>query len=80
VSILLNVFFALMVFLRHSWARIALLVLFLLAVLGLPGYLLAPGLALQAKAISVVCLLFQLAVLVVIFTGQRQAWFKRIVA
>lgn len=76
-TIVLNCSFAYMAFLGHNWARVALLVLFALGAISLPSYLGAADLAVQAKAISGICLLVQLAVLVVLFTGQCNVWFRR---
>jgi hypothetical protein len=77
-SLALNLFFAAMVFLRHNWARIVVLVFFILGVLlSLPSYLGAFHVSQQAKIFGSIGFLVQLVALVLLFTGQRNLWFKR---
>lgn len=77
-GLVLNLFFAVMVFLRHNWARIVVLVFFILgAVFTLPSYLGFFHISIQQKIFGAVGFLVQLVALVLLFTGQQNSWFKR---
>lgn len=74
----LNLFFAVMTFFRHNWARIVVLVFFILGVLlSLPTYLGVFHMSPQAEIFGVFGFLVQLMALILLFTGHRSLWFKR---
>jgi len=74
----LNLFFAYMIFRRHNWARIVVLVFYILGVLtSMPGLFGAFSTSVQTRTFGILGLLVQLVALVMLFTGQRSLWFKR---
>lgn len=80
-SLVLNLFFAIMVFFRHNWARVVVLVFYVLGVvLSLPSFLGAFHISAQTMVFSIIGFLVQLVALVLLFTGPRSQWFRRVAA
>lgn len=80
VIFVLELFFLFKVFQGRNWARITLLVFFIIGVLAsIPGYL---GLGhmptpASAKLVGGISQLVELVAFILLFTGQGSAWFKK---
>jgi len=76
-DLILNLFFAYMIFRRHNWARIVVLVFYIIGLLfSLPTSMGAFHISAQARIFSAIGFLVDLVALVLLYTGERSLWFR----
>jgi hypothetical protein len=77
-NLILNLFFAYMIFRRYNWARIIVLVFYILGlVFALPTYLGAFDVSAQVKVFGAIAFVADLVALILLYTGERSLWFKQ---